>query len=387
MLPLARAESLLDQGDSRQALMEVDAYLKAHPGNQRALSIKARVLVKRGQWSIAIRMFEKAGAATARDLHAWAEALLHRQQWSEARSVLRRVLELEPHNRDALHEMTACEAKLGRLDDALLTAERFAKEPDCGARGHLLIATLQKELGNPRSALKAYSQVLAIQPQVDMLQITPAEFFHEYGNALLADGRADEAVPLFLRGVKAEKSALGYVDLGEAYSQVGDSVRAVASWKNALELDSQSVAAREALANAALRSGDARAALEWLDPVRDSESPSTSLAYLFQRVYTLVGDEEQTRHWTALTRKVRKRKRIFAAIENVLSEAPRSFWARVIRAHQFANEGNWSQAEVMLAPLKPSIQKTPTPFVEELFQAIQQRGRLPSLESLPITQF
>ena len=387
MLPLARVETLLEQGETRQALVDVDAFLKDHPGDQRALSLKARILVKRGQWSIAIRMFQKIGAANAGDLHAWAEALLHRQQWSEASSVLQRVLDLEPNNPDALHEMTACLAKLGRLDDALQTAKRFAQEPECGARGNLLIATLQKELGNRKAALQSYAKVLTLQPDAESLQITPSEYFHEYGNALLADGRAKEAVPLFQRGIKAEPSAVGYVDLGEAYSQTGDAQAAAAAWKQAVELDNRSVAAREALANTALRNGKAQAALDWLEPVRDVKEPSTSLAYLFQRVYTLLGDQEQARHWTELTEKLRKRQRVFAAVENVLSEAPASFWARVIRAHQFANEGNWTQAEVMLAPLRASIEKQPTPFVERLFDAIQTRGELPSLESLPITLF
>ena len=126
---------------------------------------------------------------------------------------------------------------------------------------------------------------------------------------------------------------------------------------------------------------------KWLLPLRDVEDPGTSLAYLFQRAYTLVGNEQQAQRWTEITARLRKRQRVYAAVENVLSEAPRSFWARVVRAHQFANEGNWVQAERMLAPLRASIQRKPTPFVEQLFQAIQRRGPLPSLESLPITLF
>lgn len=386
-LPLARAESLLDQGDSRKALEEVDAYLKDHPGEQRALILKARVLAKRGQWSIAIRMFEKHGAATAPELHAWAEALLHRQQWSEARPVLRRVLELEPHNPDALHEMTACQAKLGLLDEALATAELFSSQPACGARGRLLMATLHKELGNRKSALEAFSQVLVIQPDAENLQISSAEFFLEYGKSLLADGQVDQAAPLLERSLQAEPSDLAYVELGEAYSQLNQPDRARTAWQQALKLNTNSVPGREALANAALRAGDPKAALKWLAPLRDLDDPGTSLAYLFQRAYTLSGEEQQAQRWTEITRKLRKRQRVFAAVENVLSEAPRSFWARVIRAYQFANEGNWVQAERMLAPLKASIQQKPTPFVEQLFQAIQQRSALPSLESLPITLF
>jgi len=385
--PLARAESLLEQGESRKALEEIDAYLKDHPGEQRALVLKARVLVKRGQWSIAIRMFEKYGAATAAELHAWAEALLHRQQWSEARSVLSRVLDLEPENPDALHEMTACQAKLGRLDEALVTAERFAGQPGCAARGHLLLATLHKELGNRKSALQAYHQVLTIHPDAKELQISTAEFFLEYGKSLLADGQVEAAAPLLERSVKTEPSDLAYVELGEAYSQLNQPDRARSAWEQALKLNADSVPAREALSNSALRAGDPQAALKWLLPLRDVEDPGTSLAYLFQRAYTLVGNEQQAQRWTEITARLRKRQRVYAAVENVLSEAPRSFWARVIRAHQFANEGNWVQAERMLAPLRASIQRKPTPFVEQLFQAIQRRGPLPSLESLPITLF
>ena len=72
-------------------------------------------------------------------------------------------------------------------------------------------------------------------------------------------------------------------------------------------------------------------------------------------------------------------------IASLMVESPDSFWARVVRAHRFAEQGNWSEAELLLKRL---LQEAPAEsFVIELADAVVRRAELPSIEKLPIEHF
>lgn len=382
---LSQAEVMLSKDRPLDAMLLVDTYLANHPLHGRALAIKARSLSKLGRADEVIHIYEHVGAAEAEDLHAWGQAYLLKGQWSRALPILERLLELEPQNADALHEVTACRTNLGQHDRALQSAAAFTALKGYEARGYLLIGTIHRNLGNTRSAIEAFSRVLEFSPDARGLQVKPDDFLLEYGKTLLADGRSEEAILQLEKANRISPRPQTYVHLGEAYNRLGRTEDAIQSWKIAVEIEPGNQDARAGLAGVALSQGQAQQALQWLKPLEGDASLRASTAYLLQRSYVALNDRAAAAAWQQRTDELRSKEQLNSLVEQVLVESPQSFWASVIRAYQFAASGNWEQAEFAIAGL--AEQNADEPFLADLAHAIARRGTLPDLARLPIKQF
>lgn len=382
---LGQARAALNRGDARYAHFLVEEFLNRHPGHHRAMALQAHALVALGQPDEAIALFDQVGAADVDDVHAWARALMMKSQWSVALPLLNRVLEFDPKNPDALYEATACQVRLGRFADALVTAEQLAQDPVHAARGYVFVGTIRGDLANYEKAAQAFSEVLRREPAADHLQVTPDEFFLQYGKTFLRLGKPDEAIERLKRSVAARETPEAFVLLGNAALQLGKPANARQAWQKALELEPLNREAREGLANADLQHGKAADALQWLKPLEQFPELPASTGYLFQRAYTLLKNEAEIKKWREFTEKQRRIEELNNDIDVLFLESPDSFWARVIRAHRFAERGNWSEAELLLKRL---LKEAPAePFVIELADAVFRRAKLPSIEKIPIEHF
>ena len=191
--PLLEVAAALNKGDASGAMKLINQFLRAYPDDSRAQSLKARILVDAGQYAEGLRLFHRFGAAETADLHAWAKAHLLREEWSDALPVLERLLQLNPNDPDALHEITACRSFLGQYREAIESAKRLSSQPGNEARALLQMGTLHKNLGNAHSAIEAWERVLEYDPQMENLQIPAADFLREFGRQLLQDGKAERA--------------------------------------------------------------------------------------------------------------------------------------------------------------------------------------------------
>ena len=82
---------------------------------------------------------------------------------------------------------------------------------------------------------------------------------------------------------------------------------------------------------------------------------------------------------------LRKREQVEETIASILVDDPNSFWAHIIRAHRFAANGNWEEAQAIVEPL---ASRSPVdPFVADLAQAIRQRSTLPPITRIPLLKF
>ena len=378
--PLAAAEASLAQGDPKYAHYLVAKYLERHPHHSRAMALQARVYVVLGHPQAAIALFEQAGADSAEDLRAWARALLMTEQWSLAEPLLERVVQLQPDDPDALYELTACRVRLGLFVQALESAQRFARLPGQEARGHMFLGAILHDLGRNEEAAAAYQTVLKYDPKAENLQSSAADFYLQYGQMLLRMGKPEQSLRPLKQSAAARETPEVLLELGHAALQLGRVEDAKTAWKRALVLDERNVAAREALAQAALLQGRADDVIEWLSPLAEKDATLES-AYLRQRAYALAGNKAEEEKWQQLALELRKKQQLRADIDKLLRDSPRSFWAQVVRAHRFAEQGNWRQAELLIDPL---LEQAPgEPFVIELAAAVHRRRDLPPLESLP----
>jgi tetratricopeptide (TPR) repeat protein len=382
--PLAEAEASLKMGDAKYAHFLLSKFLDRHPNHQRATALQAQVHVALGEADAAIDLFERAGAATSEDERALTRALLMTEQWTLAIPLLERAVQQDAYNADALYELTACRVRLGLFEQALESAQRFARLPGQEARGHLFVGAILRDLGKDAEAAKAYQTVLKYDPTAQSLQSDPADFFLQYGQTLLRLGKPEESLEPLKRSAAARESPEVLLELGNAAMQLQRVEDAKVAWTRAVALDGRYVAAREALAGAELAQGQAEQALQWLTPLGE-EQMTLEAAYLRQRAATLLRKTEEAEHWQQLASKLRKQQEFSAEIDQLVAGSPQSFWARVVRAHRFAEQGNWRQAELLVKVLQ---QEAPgEPFVIELAAAVHRRRDLPALQSLPITHF
>jgi Tfp pilus assembly protein PilF len=383
--PLRDIDAALKKGETSRALKLAGQFLRDHPDDVRAEVLRARILVDAGQLTDALRVFHRVGASDVADLHAWAKAHLLRQEWSDALPVLERLLAISPDDPDALHEITACRSFLGKYHEAFDSAKRLSALPGHEARAWLQIGTLHENLGNDRSAIEAWEKVLQYQPRAGQLQVTAADFFGEFGRVLLKDGRPERARDALERSLQSRETPEILSILGQACQQLGDEAQAVSRWKRAVELAPALREPREFLAQDAFRRGEFAEARIWLDPVVSQTKPPSSSTYLMQRICQALDERDAARSWQERTNELRKREKLQSAINHTLIEAPDSFWARAIRAYQFAESGNWHQADFLTRELSSEAGKEP--FVRDLAECVRNRGPLPSLELLPVHQF
>jgi tetratricopeptide (TPR) repeat protein len=375
--PLHEAEALLETGDARGAIRLVNRFLREHPSHGRAQGIKARALVEVGDPAAAIALFEQAGAQDARELHAWARALVQQQQWSAAAPLLERVLAARIDQADVLLELTACRAKLGEFADAREAAREYASLPGCEARGLVMLGALHKEQDKLRDACAAWERVLELCPEGDGLQVPAAEFFYEFGRATLLARDPVRAIELLERSRQFAPQADTLLALGEAYSQSGRIDEASDAWREAVSHDPEHVLARLSLANLALGRRDVHEAQDWLRPLEASANITSDVAFSLERMYQFLDNADEARRWRTRGEGLLAQEEVEKAVYCWVRDKPDSSWARVIRAYRFAEAGNWIEAERMLGPVLPSSPEHG--FVMALSHAIQTRGDLPEL--------
>jgi len=291
---------------------------------------------------------------------------------------------MQPDNVDVTYELASCQMRLALYGDALRNAALYAKVAGRSARGNVLIGSIHGLMRNDQEAAKAFQRVLDEVPDAQNLQITPAEFYLRYGRVLMNLGKPRDAIEMLKQCVAYKPVGEAFVLLGDAASQLGEPKKAESAWKMALQVEPDNHAPRTSLANAALLARDGKQALLWLEPMREMEHLSSAECYLFQRTYALLGDEKQTSQWQARTDQLRKDESVLSAIDNFIATNPDAFWSRAARAHQFASEGNWQQAELLMTGL---IEEAPgEPFIIELTDAIRRKSKLPDLKRIPVVR-
>ncbi len=383
--PLREADALLSAGDPVQALSVVNEFLRTHPGHGQAGTTRGQIYVELGRWSDAIDEFQRYGAASPQELHALAISLLHLEQWSQAQPVLEHVVRLAPSDADALHELAGCQGKLGKFQAALQTATRFASLEGCEVRGLLLIGTVQREAGNEAKALEAWQRLVELRPDASDLQIPAHEFLREYGSVLLQNGQPESAVDALQKSLKLNPDSDAETWLGDAFLRTSRPELAEQAWRRAVDLQPGNRRPREALARQALQNRDPSEAMNWLTPLKSGHLRA-STAYLLQRACSQAGESEQAAEWRRRYDELTVLERRDAAIQHLLIESPESWWAQVIRAWRMADDENWGEAASLVASLL-NEDKESDPFLQDLVEAIHERGTLPSLDRLPIQHF
>jgi tetratricopeptide (TPR) repeat protein len=383
--PIREIERALNRKDFDAALRSANSYLAVSPERIQVLDQKARALAGLQRWSEAARLFEQIGPVSVSSQRAFSQVLLHQERWSEALPLLKLLDRLSPEDPDVLHELAACQSKLGQFDEAVGAAERLARLVGHEDRGGVLLGMVQFKRANYRRAIEAWQPVLDRNPEAANLQLTPAEFLSAFGRALLESGRAAEARPHLARAAQLDPTPEVCNALAEACEQVGDVPQAAELWRKVVERNPADRAAREGLASLALENKAADEARAWLDPLLPRGDLKSSTAYLMQRAAVLKGDKAEAASWEQRVLSLRNHEKKMSALDQAVRDSPQSYWSRALRAHRFAREGNTSQALLLTGELLR--QQPEQPFVQQLNEALRNGKPLPSLDLIPYEQF
>ena len=300
-------------------------------------------------------------------------------------SLLTQVLRMAPDNADALYEMTSCRVRLGLFRRLPRRRTCLSEMPDQQARGLVLLAAIQNDLGSPAEALKTYRQVIDLAPDGQGLQIPPEELFTQYGTVLLHQGQTSAAVEWLEKSLANRPTAETYYYLGNVHAQAGNSGAAEQAWQRSLQLDSGGIPAHEALAESALQRGDTELALKRLRPLQRVAEARLKTANLFLRVAVKQKDRAAMERWQKKIQGLRKQDEHLSMMEQLMVSSPHSFWANVCAGPPLRRNGELAASRGHDRGAGARVPEDK--FVRELAEAIRKRGPLPSVERIPFRHF
>ncbi len=198
---LHRAEALVAGGDYDGAIQACETYLATHPGDVRALAMKADFFVRSGFAEESARVLETAAEShrevfslsrtvgtvllranrpepaidrfrdairsDSNDIVAWTNrgaALLLAGRTREAIGVLREALKVDPHSGEALNNLGVAYLRLGETKSAAVNLERAARHLEF-PRILLNLAEIRGLARDRDDALRAVDQVLRMRPK------------------------------------------------------------------------------------------------------------------------------------------------------------------------------------------------------------------------------
>lgn len=385
---LDEAVAALNEGKLKLARYRVEQFLKRNPEHGRANTVLAQILVRMNEPQRAVQIFNTYQAATPDEAHAWARAHLMLRQWAQAIPLLQRVVEAKPTDEDALYELTSARIRIGQPDEALKVAQRLEKVKGSEQKGCFLTAVCYSDLRQHENAAKTFERLLKDNPDATGLQVPPYSIFLQYGNTLLFMGKADAARKWIERSIALKKTAPAYVALGETLLKSSDDNAeslAELAWRSCLELDYYNGPARQSLADLALQNDKPDVALQILNPLEKSNRIDSATAYMIERAYRAMKNEELAKKWAARTAELRRSENTMQEAADIVRTAPNSYWGFALRARQFAEQENWSQAKVLLT-LITEKGIPDEPFIKQLAKAVgdQSLKDLPPLSLLPL---
>jgi len=161
------ATALFSDGELAAAEELTRAHLREHGDDVEAIRLLSRIEAERGVPDEAQRLLERA-LALAPDNHAarfeYAQVLIRRHLYLEARGQIERLLDLEPGNRNyhTLHALTL--VGLGEHERALQLYRDLLSGAAQPAEIHLSIAHSLKTLGRTEAAVAEYRAAAAASP-------------------------------------------------------------------------------------------------------------------------------------------------------------------------------------------------------------------------------
>ena len=237
---LRAAEAAYRRGDLTTALATATAYLQKRPWSGRAALIAARSLTRLDHAEQAEPYYGRAGRLELDDLHLRSLGLGLANLCEPAIRSYREILKRSPADVLALRRLAGMLIVQHRWDEALAVADRLVMIPSGVVIGHTLAGVVHHDNENPDGAAAEFEQVLALDPELRRMPLSPRlQFWIYLTRDLLTIGRAADA-QRYLRRALEESDDVYLLDLlGQACWQQGDLDEAERWWRQSTERNDQ----------------------------------------------------------------------------------------------------------------------------------------------------
>ncbi len=207
------------------------------PSDAQVVSL-ARELVRRGLHDVALVQLERAPDDDAEVQHLRAISLREEGRLEEAEDTFSRLVDADPSHARAHHGLGLTLDQLGRAEDAQSAYLRAIALDPARPAFHNDLGFSRLAAGEPATARKHFERALSLDPDFAPARINLAA-------SLTLLGREDEALRVLSQG---RPLAAAMNDLGAVLELRGDTDRARARYRDAVELDPRFAPARRNLA-------------------------------------------------------------------------------------------------------------------------------------------
>ncbi|MBD2444840.1 tetratricopeptide repeat protein [Dolichospermum sp. FACHB-1091] len=150
---------------------------------------------------------------------------------SQAETIWREILRVEPNNGKAYNNLGNALRRQGKLAEALAAHQKALQINHNDAEAYVGIGNVLNAQGKPEEALAYHKKALQLNPKL-------AIAYNGLGNALSDQKKLDEAVAAYQKAIELDpKYAIAYNGLGNALSDQKKLDEAVAAYQKAIELD------------------------------------------------------------------------------------------------------------------------------------------------------
>ncbi len=237
---LRKAEKLVQQGKTKEAIREYEKLVANNPGDTNLLNILGDLYVRDGRHDDAIITFVKLAEATLRDGHT-----------PRAIAVYKKIYKLAP----------------GNADVALKLAELYIRQNLIveARKQYLELADYYTKNGRSQQALELLQRVADLDPENVPARLRLAENYQREG--------------------MTEKAIEAYIAAGSQLIRKSSLAEAQQVFQRVLELNPVSTPALNSLATIYIKQGDSGRAVELLDKVVRQRPDDTDLLILSGRIY------------------------------------------------------------------------------------------------------
>ena len=163
---------------------------------------------------------------------------------SQAETIWRKVLQVEPNNGKAYNNLGNALRRQGKLPEALAAHQKALQLNLKDAEAYVGIGNVLNAQGKPDEAVAAYRKAIEFDPKY-------AKAYNSLGNVLSDQKKLDEAVAAYRKAIEFDpKYAIAYNNLGIALRGQKKLDEAVAAYQKAIELDPKDATAYNNLGNA-----------------------------------------------------------------------------------------------------------------------------------------
>ncbi|UUO16166.1 tetratricopeptide repeat protein [Dolichospermum heterosporum] len=259
---ISKADDLLRNRDSKQAIVIIQQVLEIEPDNIEALKIYAQSLVKLNKVEEALTIFEKALQLAPNNvsiLRNYGSALLQVAYYDQSLNILDKALQIEPNNVKVLSTYIKALLKIKFYDKIFVIFERCLQLETNNIITLNSYGQALAEFGNYEKAFEIFEQSLRIEHNNTIT-------LSNYGKALAEFGNYEKAFEVFEHSLKIKPNDLIALNsYGKALAEFGNYEKAFEVFERSLKIKPNDLIALNSYGKALAESGNYEKAFEIFD--------------------------------------------------------------------------------------------------------------------------